>query len=69
MNRRHFSIILVIVLFALLLPSIVLSRDIPPIVSTDWLLANLRNPQLIILDVRRVEAFQNGYIPGTLYLD
>lgn len=66
MKRKHFPIILAVVLFALALPSIAAARDIAPIVSTDWLLANLRNPQLIILDVRRVEDYREGHIPGAM---
>lgn len=50
----------------LILPAAAQARDIAPIVSTDWLLANLKNPKLIILDVRRVEEYREGHIPGAL---
>lgn len=49
-----------------LLPMAGQARDIEPIVSTDWLLANLKNPKLIVLDVRRVEDYREGHIPGSL---
>jgi thiosulfate/3-mercaptopyruvate sulfurtransferase len=42
------------------------AREIPPIVSTDWLFANLKNPKLIILDIRRVEDYRKGHIPGAV---
>ena len=41
----------------------VLAQDLPAIVSTDWLEANLKNPRLIILDVRRVEDYRESHIP------
>ncbi len=66
MKRKHFSIILAVVLFALVLPSIAAARDIAPIVSTDWLLANLKNPKLVILDIRSVEQYREGHIPGAV---
>jgi thiosulfate/3-mercaptopyruvate sulfurtransferase len=48
------------------MPASIQARDIAPIVSTDWLSANLKNPKLIILDVRRVEDYREGHIPGAL---
>jgi len=66
MKRILLSKLLVFVLFALLIPCITQARDIAPIVSTDWLHANLKNPKLIILDVRRVEEYREGHIPGAV---
>ena len=42
------------------------SEVLPPIVSVDWLEANLKNPKLIILDVRRVEDYREGHIPKAI---
>ncbi len=42
------------------------ARDVSPIVSTDWLKANLKNPKLIVLDVRRIEEYREGHIPGSV---
>lgn len=64
MKSRILSKLLVLVLFILLLPIAGQARDISPIVSTDWLLANMKNSKLIILDVRRVEDYREGHIPG-----
>jgi len=58
--------LLIFALFIVLLPAAGLARDIAPIVSTDWLLANLKNPKLVILDIRRVEDYREGHIPGAL---
>jgi thiosulfate/3-mercaptopyruvate sulfurtransferase len=42
------------------------ARDIPPIVSPDWLASNLDRPGLIILDVRKVEEYKEGHVPKAL---
>ena len=64
MKSHILSKLLILVLFILLMPIVSPARDIAPIVSTDWLLANMKNPKLIILDVRRVEDYREGHIPG-----
>ncbi|MCK7472189.1 MAG: rhodanese-like domain-containing protein [Desulfomicrobium escambiense] len=58
--------LLLLLIAILLMPASLQARDIAPIVSTDWLLANLKNPKLIILDVRRVEEYREGHIPGAM---
>jgi len=50
----------------LLLPMAALARDVAPIVSADWLEKNLANPKVIILDVRKVEDYKAGHIPGAV---
>lgn len=64
-NHTTFKL-LMLFLFSFFLPLAGQARDIAPIVSTDWLLSNLKNPKLIILDVRRVEDYREGHIPGAL---
>jgi len=66
MKRNIFFTILPLLILSFFLPAFCLARDIAPIVSTDWLSANLKNPKLIILDVRRVEEYREGHIPGAL---
>jgi thiosulfate/3-mercaptopyruvate sulfurtransferase len=66
MKNNALSRLLVLLILALLLPSIGQAREIPPIVSADWLLNNIKNPKLIILDVRRVELYREGHIPKAL---
>ncbi len=66
MKGKLLTKILVLASFIVLLPAAGLARDIAPIVSTDWLLANLKNPKLVILDIRRVEDYREGHIPGAL---
>ena len=48
----------------LLLPCVSLARDIEPVVSTDWLEQNLS--KVIVLDVRKVEEYKAGHIPGAI---
>jgi thiosulfate/3-mercaptopyruvate sulfurtransferase len=42
------------------------SREVPAIVSPDWLAEKLGNPGLIILDIRNSELYQKGHVPGAL---
>lgn len=42
------------------------ARALDPIVSTDWLEKNLKNPDLVIVDVRKVEDYKAGHIPGAV---
>jgi len=66
MKKSILSGLLPLLFAILLIPAIVQARDIAPIVSTEWLSANLKNPRLIVLDVRRVEDYREGHIPGAL---
>jgi len=42
------------------------ARSIDPIVSTEWLQNNLNNANLVIVDVRKVEEYKAGHIPGAV---
>jgi len=66
MKSHILAKLLLFFLMIVLFPMTGQARDIEPIVSTDWLLANLKNPKLIVLDVRRVEDYREGHIPGAL---
>jgi len=54
------------VFFFLISLSTASAREIDPIVSADWLEANLSNPRLAIIDVRKVEYYREGHIPGAV---
>ena len=41
-------------------------RRIPPLVSTEWLEANLSGPGLVVVDVREKEEYEKGHISGAL---
>ncbi len=50
----------------LFLPLPVLAAGIDPAVSTDWLQKNLTNANLVVVDLRKVEDYQAGHIPGSI---
>jgi thiosulfate/3-mercaptopyruvate sulfurtransferase len=50
----------------LFLPLSALAKGIDPIVSTDWLQKNLKNAKVVIVDVRKVEDYKAGHIPGAV---
>ncbi len=67
--EKIFSFKAVLMIFLIwILSTPVLAQDLPAIVSADWLEANLKNPRLIILDVRKVEDYREGHIPNAVNL-
>lgn len=48
------------------LPHCAVCRDLPAFVSSGWLVANLDSPRLVLLDIRAVDQYKNGHIPGAL---
>jgi len=42
------------------------ARSIEPVVSTDWLEKNLDNKNLVIVDLRKLEEYKEGHIPGAV---
>ncbi len=44
------------------------SREIPPLVSPDWLSKNLADPKLVIIDIRSAEQYRKGHIPGAIHV-
>ncbi len=58
---------LVFLAFAtILIPASLMARDIHAIVNVDWLERNLSNSKLIVMDVRKVEEYREGHIPGAV---
>jgi thiosulfate/3-mercaptopyruvate sulfurtransferase len=51
---------------AVIVPVQAAARGIDPIVSTDWLEKNLNNPNLVIVDLRKVEEYKTGHVPGAV---
>ena len=64
--RNRFFVSLWLVSLALLFAPASHARDLDPIVSTEWLAANLNNPRLVMIDIRKVEDYQEGHIPGAI---
>lgn len=57
---------LVIVALAMMFPAALFARDVAPIVSTDWLEKNLNNAKVKIIDIRKVEEYKEGHVPGAI---
>ncbi len=61
---RRFRVVLSLLVVVLLVPVFAWSQDL--VVSTAWLQKNLKDPQLVVLDVRKVEDYKAGHIPGAV---
>jgi thiosulfate/3-mercaptopyruvate sulfurtransferase len=57
---------LLVVAFALIIPCSVIARGIDPVVSVEWLDKNLATPNLVVVDIRKVEDYNAGHIPGAI---
>ena len=57
---------LFLILFA---PASLCARELSPIVSTDWLEKNLNDARMVIVDIRKVEDYKMGHIPGSIKRD
>jgi thiosulfate/3-mercaptopyruvate sulfurtransferase len=66
MKRLAYRSLVFLAFAAILIPASVAARDIAAIVSVDWLERNLSNPKLIVMDVRKVEEYREGHIPGAV---
>ena len=44
------------------------AEPVPPVVTIKWLLENKANPSLVIVDIRKVEEYREGHIPGSVNL-
>ena len=56
--------LLILLMVALVAP--IFARDIDAVVTADWLAANLTNAKLVVIDVRKVEDYKAGHIPGAV---
>jgi thiosulfate/3-mercaptopyruvate sulfurtransferase len=55
-----------LVLMFVVLPTALLAQTIDPIISTEDLAKNLKDPGLIIVDIRKLEDYKAGHIPGAV---
>lgn len=67
MKKAILASLALLVTTALLFAALAEARDLPPIVSVEWLLKNLSNPRLIVMDIRKLEDYGEGHIPGAVY--
>ncbi len=66
MLRKRMLQMLALVLIAVVVPLVAAARDVAPIVSADWLEKNLKNANVVVLDIRKVEEYKAGHIPGAV---
>lgn len=55
-----------LILFALLSAATLSAREVEAIVTADTLEKNLSNPKVVVVDVRKVEDYKAGHIPGAV---
>jgi len=65
-KRKQVLFLIALMAFIMVMPLTAGARGVAPIVSTDWVQANLANPRLVVLDVRKVEEYKAGHIPGAV---
>jgi len=65
MHKRRWLIVF-LALFLMSLPLTAAARETEAVVSTDWLQKNLTNPKLVVVDIRKVEDYKTGHIPGAV---
>jgi thiosulfate/3-mercaptopyruvate sulfurtransferase len=55
-----------LVFLLILLPVAVLAKGLSPIISTDDLSKSLKDPNVVVVDIRKVEDYKAGHIPGAV---
>lgn len=55
-----------LVFLVILLPSALMAQGLGPILSTDDLAKSLKDPGIVIVDIRKVEDYKAGHIPGAV---
>lgn len=56
----------ILVLLAVALIAPVFARDVDAVVGVQWLEANLSKPGLVVIDVRKVDDYKAGHVPGSV---
>jgi len=66
MKRLKALSMFIAVFVSLAIPCVLFARDINPIVSSEWLDQSLSNPKLVMVDIRKVEEYKAGHVPGAI---
>lgn len=66
MKRFRWKPLIPAVTLSIALPLSVMAAAAAPIISTDWLSQNLKAPNQVIIDIRKVEEYKAGHIPGAV---
>jgi thiosulfate/3-mercaptopyruvate sulfurtransferase len=64
--KKSFRYSVPVLLLLIALPVSVMAAAAAPIVSTDWLSQNLKAPNQVMIDIRKVEEYKAGHIPGSV---
>ena len=62
---KMFKMLATLLFVVLFIPAALAAREIPALVSTDWLEKNLTSPKLVVVDIRKVEEYKKEHIPGS----
>jgi thiosulfate/3-mercaptopyruvate sulfurtransferase len=66
MKMKASRLVKVLLALFILLPAVVIAQDLPPLVTTDDLAQNLKAPNVVVIDIRKVEDYKAGHIPGAV---
>jgi thiosulfate/3-mercaptopyruvate sulfurtransferase len=66
--KKHMIFLFVVILAIVLTPLIGTATEINPVISTAWLQENTNTPSVAIIDIRKVEEYREGHIPGSMNL-
>lgn len=66
MRKTNFLKFVLVATFLILLPTVVWAQKLSPIISTDDLAKILKDPDVIVIDIRKVEDYKSGHIPGAI---
>lgn len=66
MKRFEWKSLIPAIILSLAVPLSVMAAAAVPIVSTDWLQQNLKAPNQVIIDIRKVEEYKAGHVPGSI---
>lgn len=68
MKTSRFTVLLFLLSIVgfLAVSSALQARDMPSVVSADWLEKNLTNSNIRVIDIRKVEEYKEGHVPGSV---
>ena len=66
--KKHMIFLLVVILAIVLTPLIGASAEIDPVISTARLQGLIDTPSVAVIDIRKVEEYRVGHIPGSMNL-
>lgn len=66
MKRLTILAMIMVAVTSLTFAATIMAREIEPVVSTQWLENNLTKDQLVIVDIRKLEEYKAGHIPGAI---